>query len=204
MSLAASVLNNNYDRVFPVTGPQATLEQLVDTIGEALGDPEIDELDLLWHGHGVENEGADGAMTYWYSMAPRNAEHNGLYEVGEIVGALEDLHEEDRLRMFYTTACWGAELADRMVDDAGFACGSGARAVNTNATLEYPLFLKFWEAGRPFGTSVSSAMRRSLYQKTDREVSARDSSGRFSDTDSRKVIFGDAHLNIWTNAQHGD
>jgi hypothetical protein len=199
VSLASSLLNNNYDRIYPVTGPRAMLEALTDTIEQALSDADIDELDLLWHGHGVERK--DGARTtYAYSMAPNARNTDGLCDIDEIIVALANLDEERRLRMFYTTACWGAELADAMVDDIGFSCGSGAKAVNTNAALEFPLFLANWKAGRPFGTSVTTALRRSAYQKTDLEVRTRDNSGRFSDTDSRKELFGDVSINIRSNA----
>lgn len=199
ISVAASLLAASYDRILPCTGVGATPSALTDTLREALADRDVDELDLLWHGHG--NLANDGA---YFSMAPGSDDPSkDMYHVDEISAAIEDVDAEDRLRMFYTTACFGSKLAEEMVE-SGFNCGAGALGVNTNAAIEYPLFLKYWASLMPFGVAVSLAFNKSGWRATDAAVRAFDqhskNPGRFEDVNSFKETFGDRSTNIRSNA----
>lgn len=188
ISMPSGILAASYDRILPVTGPSATLNELVDTLQDALSDRDIDELDLMWHGHGTEAD--DGTCSY--SMA------DGYTTAADIGAAIEGL-DEQRLRMFYTTACYGAALAEEMVE-SGFSVGAGALGVNTNSTLEFPIFLKNWAAMMPFGVALGDAFNRSRWRVSDNAVKLADRSGRFSDTNSVKATFGDRATNIRSNA----
>ncbi|MEO0937046.1 MAG: hypothetical protein AAFY38_02710 [Pseudomonadota bacterium] len=202
VSMATGMLGRVYDCVLPVTGANATLAELIDTMRDILDERYIAEIDLLWHGHGLDP--TEKQQDYTYSMAPDpdsndSGQKTGNVTLTAITDAIDDLDADDRLRMFYTTACYGADLAEGMVD-AGFSCGAGARAVNTNATLEYPHFLKGWGMMRPFDRCVRDALARSRYRKIDAQISKMSKDGRFSDTDSFKELFGDTAINIRSNA----
>jgi hypothetical protein len=175
-------LGASYHRVRIVTGPTATLDGLLDALEDLLADDDVLEIDMLHHGHG-----ADGQACF--------ADAN--IDWADVQSAIGALGASDRLRMFYTTSCWGYGLARAMVN-AGFSCGSGAVGVNTNSVGEYGAFIKFWQTFRPFDTSVRRAFRGSGWRLTDAAAKKKDN--RFAVADSNKRIYGDGSVNIRTDA----
>lgn len=205
ISLPSAILSQSYARILPCVGMHATLEGLEDVLRDALADPAVDEVDLLWHGHGTERDNG----SHGFSM-PRLPGKDETFDdknfamqsvdVTTIGDMVENLDADDRLRMFYTTACYGAYLAEELVE-SGFSCGAGALKINTNSTLEFPIFLKNWAAFLPFGVALADAFRRSHWRKTDTglKLLARDKE-RFGEADSTKRHVGDRTTNIRTNA----
>lgn len=200
VAVATGTLSQQYAQIIPCTGSTATLSKLIEIFEDVLSDSDIQEIDLIWHGHGSERD--DGS--YAFSMAPADPNDvrgegsnasSGTYHLDEIIDAFEDLDADERLRMFYTTACYGDPLAKGLVA-SGFSCGAGALGVNTNSAIEYPLFLKNWAQSLPFGVALSNAFRKSKWRITDASVRA---SERFGDSDSTKRQFGDLMTTIRTN-----
>lgn len=200
LSMGITLLQGSYDRVIPVTGPAATCARFVDAIEEALFDDGIEEVDVILHSHGGYDE-STGEGKIYFAPDPEGAtseERSGAVPAPMVGDMIEDLMAEDRLRMFYTTACWGDHIAEAMVN-SGFSCGAGAVDVNTNSALEYPIFLTLWKTGLPFGTCIRQALKRSAYRKTD--AAARLIKGDFwRSADSYKALHGDVTINKRSNA----
>ena len=201
ISVAMTVLQGSYDRVIPVTGPAATLDQFIESLELALEDDGIEEVDVLFNSHGDVSGDASIAYVFFApdSDYPENSEEgSGKVTTTTLGQRIEDLDAEERLRMFYTTACFGSRLAQEMVA-SGFSCGAGSLDVNTNSALEYPLFLAAWKAGLPFGTALRQAERKSQYRKTDAAARLLKSDW-WKNADSRKQFFGDTSINKRSNA----
>ncbi|EDX83155.1 hypothetical protein S7335_334 [Synechococcus sp. PCC 7335] len=198
VAAATGVLSQLYSQIIPCTGSTATLSKLIKLFEDVLSDDDVEEIDLIWHGHGSKRDNG-----YFFSMAPedgaesytKSLAHKGSYHVDDIVNAFDDLEADERLRMFYTTACESEYLAKGLVD-AGFSCGAGALDINTNSAIEYPLFLRNWALSLPFGVALSNAFTKSRWRVTDAAVRPFD---RFEDADSTKRQFGDVMTTIRTN-----
>lgn len=203
ISVAMTVLQGSYDRVIPVTGPAATMDQFIDSLELALFDDGIEEVDVIFNSHGNYKE--DERMAYVYFAPDPNApagsmEASGVVSAAYLGEKIEELASEERLRMFYTTACWGDHIAEEMVA-AGFSCGAGSVDVNTNSAIEYPLFLAAWKAGLPFGTCVRQALKRSQYRTTDAAARLMKSDW-WKSADSYKALHGDTSINKRSNADY--
>lgn len=177
LALAAS-----YGEVRVINGANATLDGLVDALEGLLADGDIFEIDMLHHAHGK-----DGEACFVDTDVPW----------ADVQAAIGALGAGDRLRMFYTTSCWGHGLARAMVN-AGFSCGSGAVGVNTNAAGEYGAFIKYWQTLRPFDTAVRRAFQGSGWRVSDAAAIKMDK--RFAAANSQKRCYGDGSVNIRTNA----
>ena len=188
IALPYAICRVAYDRIITVTGSGATLTEHTETLGDALSDADVEDVDLIWHGHGVEKEGG----------GTKSSMGGGYVTRSDICAAIDGLNADDRLRMFYTTACYGAALAEEMVD-AGFSVGAGAIAVNTNSTIEFPLFLKNWAAGMPFGLALADGFKQSRWRATDHSIKILAQGTVLADTDSVKETFGDRATNIRSN-----
>jgi hypothetical protein len=98
-----------------------------------------------------------------------------------------------KLRMFYTTACYGATHAQDMVQ-AGFTCGAGAIGVNANSASEYPEFLARWVAQDTFVDCINksyNALATNLAENQAKKMG-------FDDVDSTKRTYGHGYINILT------
>lgn len=203
LSVAMTLLQGSYDRVIPVTGPAATLDKFIESLEEALFDDGIEEVDVIFNSHGGYRE--ETGETYVY-FAPDpdypsdSPEGRGRVLTTTIGERIEELASEERLRMFYTTACWGDHFAEEMVQ-SGFSCGAGSVDINTNSALEYPVFLTLWKTGLPFGTCIRQAMKKSQFRKTD--AAARLLKGDYwKSADSYKALHGDVSVNKRSNADY--
>jgi hypothetical protein len=193
VSLASALCRNFYRDLHVVSGPSATDEQLVRTIERCLENDMIEEIDLIVHMHGQES----GGMCF-ANRVENGGTVSGTVPAEDVADDIRQLAGQDRLRMYYTTACYGAVHAEAMID-AGFSCSAGAVGVNTNAHFEYPRFLNLWRTLRPFEVSVRRAFNTSASRLSD-EAARRLNPDRFQNVDSRKRIFGDGTVTIRTDA----
>ena len=214
VAVATGALSQLYDRIIPCTGPSANLSQLIELFEDVLADDAIQEIDLIWHGHGscnnseckfsmapVELDDAkiqEGIDNGTYRINSIDRIKTGKYHVDDIANVFENLDADERLRMFYTTACYGQHLAKSLVE-SGFSCGAGALLVNANSAIEYPLFLKNWALSLPFGLALSNAFKQSRWRATDNFVRTVMDKKRFDEVDSTKRQFGDLSTTIRTN-----
>jgi hypothetical protein len=113
--------------------------------------------------------------------------------MASVVEAIQDANiPASKLRMVYSSACYGASQADDWVS-AGFNCASGSKACNANGAVELLPFLLKWREGKTFGTCISESENLLLSAPFD-------AAGRLMLPDqvvnSDKDVIGDAGITI--------
>jgi hypothetical protein len=170
-------LTLHYRKIKTVSGRNAGSRDFVEALAELGREPKVEIIDVLMHMHGNPNK------MYFNDTVSSDALQNDIAR----------LRIGRKLRMFYTTACYGATHAQDMVQ-AGFTCGSGAIGVNANSASEYPEFLARWVAKDSFADSINksyNAMATNLAENQARKMG-------FDDVDSTKRIYGNGYINITT------
>jgi hypothetical protein len=178
--VAKLILGLSYRRVHTLSGKGATAARFVERLAELAADERTQAIDVLLHLHGKEDRllFADGPIT--------------TAQLGERIAARRI---QDKLRMLYSTACYGADHASDFVE-AGFRLASGAIAVNANSIYDYPAQLLLWALGKPYRVALSAGNRSLMTRAWDR-VARR---FRFQDVDSRKIAVGDQDTSITSEA----
>jgi hypothetical protein len=174
--LGTMMMRPHYRRISTLKGGQVSRLAFVTRIRSLARQKGTLALDLILNVHGRPDalKFADG----WVKVA----------ELGEELGALGVGH---RLRLLYSTCCYGAEHAVVFVE-AGFSVASGARKVNTNGTFDYPTQLDRWRDGHPYSEAVAAGNQAAM-------LAVHDGLARrfgFPDGDSRKVLVGDGSITI--------
>ena len=186
-SVVEITLKNDYapDQYRALLDEMATTDHLVDTLAELGAMDGIQAIDLfvLLHGSPDRLEFQDGS---WYtpSMATK----------------LAGLGLSSKLRLVYSTACYGATHNDNYLQ-AGFKTAIGALGVNTNSAFEVPMLLNLWALGK----NVKDALRLGDKPATRRLADeAAKTYGRLGDlpwvkeVNSQKLLSGNAELTIET------
>lgn len=178
------ILGLAYRRVYALTGSQATAETFAGSLAEMAADPQTQAVDVLLHLHGDH-------QILWFS-------DRGVYMdqlQGLIAEQLPDPELRRRLRLLYSTACYGAEHAIAFAN-AGFRVASGAIGVNANGIWDYPVELLLWGLGVPYRTALSAGNSRLISRIHDwvaRKL-------RFEDVNSVKTAAGDGVTRITSPA----
>lgn len=170
----------HYGRIHVLTGPQVTRSHFVDTIQALAQDPQIKALDvfLVMHGSKARLHFEDGAVS--------TADLKTQLQVADL---------KNRLRLLYSTACYGATHADDFVG-AGFRVVSGALGVNANGPYDYPAQLVHWGRGQRYKTAVNAGNRRLGILTHDAVARA----AGFDDVNSEKIIAGKKYTRITSEA----
>jgi hypothetical protein len=182
--VARLMLGLAYRRVYALTGDRASAETFVSALATLAADPQTRAVDVLLHLHGEH-------QILWF--ADRAVYLDQLQAL--IAGQLPELGLRGRLRLLYSTACYGAEHAVAFVD-SGFRVASGAIAVNANGPWDYPVQLLFWGLGVPYRTALSAGNNRLIARIHDwvaRKL-------RFEDVNSIKTAAGDGATRITSPA----
>ncbi|MDX8349362.1 hypothetical protein SLH49_15350 [Cognatiyoonia sp. IB215446] len=181
---AMEKLRRSYATIIALKDRQASLRNIISNLRKLATDTQIREIDMIVHCHGFKS----GALR----LASDNG--TGFSDVSgeKLEGELKNLGIGDRLRMVYSTACWGAKTAPFFIQ-GGFTCASGAVGVNTNAGTEYPDFLNRWRRGEGFRWSVEQAYEPITSAASDAFAST---IMGFSDVNSKKKVFGNSTINI--------
>lgn len=85
---------------------------------------------------------------------------DGGVKTPALAGEIKALSLAEKLRLVYSTACFGLSHADDFVK-AGFTAAVGAKAVNANAAAEFPLLLAQWGGGARLQDASQSPTARS-------------------------------------------
>ncbi len=175
--ILADVLGLLYGEKITLRGSNATSTKFVNSLNDLARSP-VKEVDVLLHLHGLNNK-----------LIFHNKESLNTDTLRDRIAAL---NIGNRLRMLYSTSCFGASHAKDFVD-AGFTCASGSRCINANSPIEYPVFLSMWAAGIKFADCINSA--ENLTASAALDALAR---GSFPNkcVDSNKDIFGKGHTTI--------
>ena len=108
---------------------------------------------------------------------------------------LSDTLLKQRLRLLYSTACYGATHAPDFIR-AGFRVASGATRTNANGPYDYPTQLACWGRGWTYRSTVNLANSPIFIAMHDAIAKLLG----FDDVNSEKMIEGRKHTRITTPA----
>jgi hypothetical protein len=174
--LGTTMMKPHYRRISTLKGGQVTRLAFVTRIRALARHRDTLALDVILNVHGRPD-----ALKF----------ADGWAEVAGVGADLGSLGAGERLRLLYSTCCYGAEHAGGFVE-AGFAAASGARKVNTNGTFDYPTQLDRWRDGHPYSEAVNAGNQAAMLTVHDGLAKA----FGFPDADSYKVLVGDGSITI--------
>ena len=167
-----------YNKFVILSGHNAYSQDFISALKNMATEP-TDEFDVIMHMHGSPNQ------MYFNDTKSSNELRSDIQKLG--IGK--------KLRMFYTTACYGSTHAEDMVG-AGFSCAAGAVGVNANSAVEYPEFLTLWSTGTSFRDCIEKSRNRDLSKPFENKAEQMG----FRDVNSDKKVYGNGNLTITTNA----
>lgn len=176
VALARLILGLSYEEVSVLEGGDATSHEFVDRLTQLSRCEGTKAVDVLLHLHG-------GDRVLWFADGPMSTP-----ELSELIRRRK---LSDRLRLLYSTACYGGTHAQDFVD-AGFCTASGARATNANAAHDYSVQLGTWALRRTYAQALRAGNKKifcELYDGLARRMG-------FEDVDSRKIVKGDKEITI--------
>ncbi|MBN1581854.1 MAG: hypothetical protein JXA89_14205 [Anaerolineae bacterium] len=190
ISLAQAILSKHYRKIETLAESDFTRDAFVAKLKAMAEDDRNQAVDVILAPHGLDER------LYFYNNQIVSAPALSR----DIAGAITGIAPKTRLRMLYSTACYGAQHANDFVNVAGFRVASGAVAVNTNAAIEYPAFLTRWGAMSSFQTAITISSELTAIQDwlAERFASSMDLDW---DANSTKVIMGKARTYIWSQAE---
>lgn len=189
ISLAKTILSKHYRAIETLTESRFTRDAFVITLKHMAEDEHNQAVDVILAPHGLDN------LIYFYGDEVASAP----VLAADIATAITAVEPRSRLRMLYSTACYGAIHAGDFVHTAGFRVASGALAVNANAAIEYPAFLTRWAAMASFETAVKISSELTAIQDWLAERLAA-SMHLDWDANSTKVIAGKGRTYISSRA----
>lgn len=175
-ALANSILNDNYAIIKRLRGNNATLDRFIDALQDLGSKPEIKKIDVIINLHGRPNK-----LQF----------DDGAFSMNTIKTRIIGLNIGSKLRMLYSTACFGAGHAVKFVE-AGFDVAAGAVGVNANSAVEYPVVLTMWQNNQKFNNCIAAG--ENPVTRLPADTLARVMG--FSGVNSDKVIIGNGNIRI--------
>ncbi len=180
VNVARVMMGLHYREVDTLIGPEATSANFLTRLTTLAEDPQTKAVDVFLHLHGLENE-------LFFEEAP--------VETSELGDELKAAGLKERLRLLYSTACFGATHAPDFVR-GGFRVVSGAVAINANGPYDYPAQLFSWGLGQTYRMAVQAGSNAVFMAILDNVAKAMG----FDDVNSRKEIEGRVLTRIITEA----
>jgi hypothetical protein len=178
--VAKALLRLLYRQINALTGASATREHFVQSVTEMALDPHTRALDVFLHLHGQP-----GRLFF----------EEGPVETSDLADELAAARLGQRLRLLYSTACYGASHAPDFVK-AGFRVASGSVGANANGPYDYPVQLLRWGLGQTY-RMVASAGNQPAFMATLDNLAR---TLGFDDISSHKVVHGRVQTRITTEA----
>ena len=175
---ARDILAPGYGRLEVISGPDVTAAALVGSIARLAADDDVATVDVVLVVHGLS-----GRLQF------------GRDEVRTVAAIADDLRASGaspKLRLLYSSACFGATHADAFVA-AGFTAVIGAKQKNTTGLSEFRRFLRAWVGGTPAAVALHAADKPvpRWFWDTVAKVA-----GRMQHVDSNKELAGDGTVTI--------
>ena len=180
VKVAKLLMSDDYRKIEVLTGSDATKDAFIESLVTLSSDPQTRAVDVFLGLHGLENQ-------LWFHEGPCQTS-----DLGEEIRA-ENLKQ--RLRLMYSTACYGASHAPDFIR-AGFRVASGAKRTNANGPYDYPTQLACWGKGWTYRSTVNLANSPIFIKMHDAIAGLLG----FDDVDSEKLIEGRMHTRITTPA----
>jgi len=178
--VAELMMKPHYRHIDTLTGDNVTSSNFVNRIISLAQDPQTKVLDVFLNLHG-----SPGTLHF----------DDGSITSSDLKSQLQAANLKNRLRLLYSTACYGANHAPDFVG-AGFRVASGAVGVNANQVYDYPLQLYHWGTYKTYESAVKAGNNPALMKMQD--TLARAFFG--DDVNSEKIIEGKKHTRISSEA----
>jgi len=169
-----------YRKIVVLSGKNAESHDFVGALKNLAADSKIHEIDVLAFIHGNP-----GKMSF----------SNGVKASEAIRTDIAKLDIKRKLRMYFTTACYGATHAEDMIA-AGFNCAAGPLGVCANSAVVLPEFITLWATGSSFEDCIDASQNPAL----SKPFEDRARKMNFSDVDSTNRRYGAGGVRITTNA----
>lgn len=180
ISIGKDLTEDAYRKVSILKGDQVTREAFVTRVRILAKSVGTQALDVFLNLHGLK----DGLKFA-----------DGNVKIADLAHEIGELGLEHRLRLLYSTCCWGARHAPYFVD-AGFKTASGAVGINSNGPFDFPTQLSGWTSERTYDSVVRSANNAFMREIHDRLAVLMG----FDEVDSTKEIYGVKSLRITSPA----
>jgi hypothetical protein len=180
VNVAKLILGARYRRVYALTGADAAADKFVSTLTELATNPHNQAIDVLLHLHGERGR-------LWFA--------DDVIQTSELAGLIAEQQIQDKLRLLYSTACYGATHAPDFVE-AGFRVASGAVGVNANSPHDYPTQLLYWGLGSPYRNALAAGNSEPLTKVFDKMARKL----KFTDVNSFKKAVGRKKTSITSGA----
>lgn len=179
VAVAQNVLGDDYKKIVVLQSKNATAAKFLKALASAAKASGIKAVDVFMQLHGSTN-------TFHF--------HEGAVSASSLRDQILALKLPKRLRLFYSTCCYGDSQNHKEMLQAGFKTTIGSKRINTTGATEYPSFCSLWQ----FGNKVADIMPIADNPATRavQDAAARLLSAHLADTNSKKVIRGDAQLRI--------
>jgi hypothetical protein len=169
-----------YRTVESLTRDEVTRDAFLGRVVSLASDPETKALDVFLVMHG--NPG----RVYFDDMSITTANLGERLKAADLAG---------RLRLLYSTACYGASHADDFVK-AGFRTASGAVAVCANGPYDFPTQLLKWGTNQTYKSTLKAGNNPVFRVIHDNAAKAMG----FTDVNSEKIIVGKKYTRITSPA----
>lgn len=140
VQLARMLLTDHYRQIDVLSDAAVTSGNFVERLVSLAQMPGIRAIDVYLGIHGLP-----GQLLF----------DDGLFASAEIGDRIRVAELSGRLRLLYSTACYGASHARDFVA-AGFRTASGARGVNANGLYDCPAQFYHWGKGDTYRTTVKA------------------------------------------------
>jgi hypothetical protein len=169
-----------YRVVESLTKDQVTLGAFLDRVVSLAGDPETKALDVFFVVHGSPGR------VYFDDVSITTADLREQLKATDLA---------DRLRLLYSTACYGASHAGDFIE-AGFRTASGAVGVCANGPYDFPTQLLKWGTAHTYKSTVKAGNNpvfRVIHDNAAKVMG-------FTDVNSEKIIAGKKYTRITSPA----
>lgn len=174
------LLKKHYHKIHDLSKSKATFANFVDQITTIARNPQVRALDVILVLHGQRgklhfNDGNASSVSIKKKLEAENLEH--------------------RLRLLYSTACYGATHAQDFVD-AGFRTASGAEGICANGPYDLPAQLLCWRENKTYKSAINAGnneLALKFHDSLAKEMG-------FRNVDSHKIIMGKKFTRITSPA----
>ena len=180
IALSKLILKSQYREVKTLSDDDVYVADFIEMLQALAEDDEIKAIDVFLSLHGEE-----GKLLF----------DDGRIRTRDLSSRIKALGIENKLRLCYSGACYGATHAQDFVN-AGFRVASGALGVASNGAFDFPFQLASWAMNEIYEHAVRAGNFKLGIAISDTAARAMG----FKDVNSKKVIYGDKSTRITSAA----
>jgi hypothetical protein len=168
-------LKSKYSTIEKLKDSNATKDKFLSKLSSYAKKSTIKAIDVIMMTHGGREK------LYFYKSTGTKLD---IVSTSTLEADIKALNIGSKLRLLYSTACYGSSHNDNFVD-AGFDVSVGSKAVNTNSATEFPIVLGMWGGGDKISTCITWGEKGHEVFDAIAKLSS-----KWSDSNSDKDIYG--------------